>query len=283
MFKPLPNLGTLVYDPFHMQDALNEFFLTKNVDVFTNHDAVMPGWYEQVNCGNWNYDLCIMEEFGELISCLPLAHYRAQEATPAQANNAIMELVDLQHFVLSKVLFELWFLKIGNYTESHWRVVNPIRKGIWPLYIIPDEVSHNTTKGELKRDLVRSLINTIDPIYGYQEILRQFYRIIAFTAKVLGRAPSEVFTQVQIIYKLKFRLNVFRQLNGAQTGDYRKVVDGAEDNKILLHHYITAAGGTDLSNSNMPVSIEAVWENFVKNWADLTFDTEIPFYGRSRS
>jgi len=263
MLTPLPPLRAMQYSVFEKQSMLNEFFLTKDMNVFIDPDAANHQWYRKVDSGEWNYDICLLEEFGELIGSLPLAHYRSKKMTSAQIDNAVMELVDLKHFVMSKVLYLLWHEKIGVYDEEHWKWVNPLRRGIFPEKVldIPE------TEADLKRDLVRAIIHATMSPNGYHEVLRQFYRIVGMTSIILGVSPHALMLKMRDIYELKFRLNIFRQLNGAATGQYRKVILGVEDNAELLRVY--RQGASDIFSQIKMLPVDSIWQKFYESWEGI--------------
>jgi len=154
---------------------------------------------------NLQWYRAIWIECAELMDCFPWKWWAKVET---DLDNALIEIVDIWHFILSWSLQQDYPLAIT-------------------LGII--EYAKTTTKGELSIEKITEGIELlakyaldkdfVGTIYAFYSLLSNFSCGIKTLAK---------------IYFGKNTLNYFRKLKGIQEGTYNRYWNGVEDNKVML-------------------------------------------------
>ena len=158
------------------------------------------------------YDLpaiAFLSEIGELIESLPFKWWTEQEF---DRENALMELVDMFHFwlidlIVSESEDKLYFL--NNPPESIYHIKRTIWKEILSL---TDKALRPKTRETISGFLVH--MSAIIDLLGYK---------------------AEDFIN---LYHAKNNLNSERQDKGYKDDKTKKLIDGEEDNKVLLEEVL---------------------------------------------
>ncbi len=204
------------------RDYIKEMFLLQQkLNDETNGEGWEKGYTKNGKIINWKR--CIYMECAELIDSFNWKHWKDIEK-PVDWENALVEVVDIWHFVMSLILEDY---KINNKGDIDKLCDDFIEVGGFLRF----------TKEPFERDSFTSLelINDIEKIIHqttgfqvdiYDELLRDYFGV----ALKCG-------VNLQILYRYylaKNVLNKFRQDHGYKDGSYKKIWDGKEDNEIML-------------------------------------------------
>jgi len=152
-------------------------------------------------------------ETAELMEELP---WKWWERTETDYDNLQIEVVDIFHFLLSLILLK----------EYKWEKHESFRNYkniIFPLFYLGLENSNKLNTNKL---IIR--VETI----AKQSLSGNDTGLLLTFAEVVNTA-FENFNQMYLLYIGKNMLNHIRQEYGYNTGTYKKVINGLEDNKYL--------------------------------------------------
>lgn len=162
-------------------------------------------WYKM----GLDWDTAIIVEISELIDSYPWKWWKNSEEVDIQ--NAKIELVDIWHFVLSKM--------IEDQVDPNDILENK-------LILLASEAGSN--KCDMKKVVKFS-----------KELLRQIVSgsksiAIAEATMMLAGKVGISYEELAKIYFGKAVLNEFRQANGYKHGTYIKTWNGHEDNEVMM-------------------------------------------------
>ncbi len=162
----------------------------------------------------WKYRTNVRVHTAAWIECAELTNWLGWEwwkSTEVNTNQAIIELVDIFHFMLGQLLKkpELIDSIMGDYFP--WD-----KKGMLEISLDP-----KTNKIKLIEDLVVAIIRG----FG-DEALTLFFELLCAFKLDWGFFVN--------LYYGKGKLNAFRVENGYKTGTYSKIWQGREDNEHMI-------------------------------------------------
>ena len=217
---------------YELQDLQNSFIFETKL----GSKEKGKEWYKYID--HSDVINALDDEFAELRNSYPWKWWKS--ARP-NFQNALMEIVDLLHFALTYDLIYLLKKFDGKREEiftddlkdfkvpiiqtnlRDWHVKNKIRDFKFEVTVIND---------------VKWLILNIH----YLSKKRLISPAIILLGALLSFSPKKILD----IYKLKGKLNIFRQENGYLNGTYKKIINGKEDNEILMNLY-KELGDVDLA------------------------------------
>jgi len=162
---------------------------------------------------DWDFSMAIMMEANEAIEHHGWKWWKKQLPDTPQLQ---MELVDIWHFMLSKLLVE----HNGN-------------ASVTANYIIADRANlhrHVLLDNTVTYPLQETLLQNLRAISGLAAVGRISLLTFFTAVQYSGLSEEELFVQ----YVGKNVLNNFRQDNGYKEGTYTKVWGGYEDNEHLV-------------------------------------------------
>lgn len=173
---------------------------------------IMPNRDEIVN--DKKIYRAIILETAEAIECLPWKWWKKQEINK---KNLYIELVDIYHFLLSLINLQTDKIKTD-------------------LIILIDDIYNTEQINKINFDNIidtdiENLINTFEKLMLYS--LNQNLNLVAITFTRLVKMIMDYET-LDKIYFGKNMLNEIRSKYGYKTGQYKKVINGKEDNDILF-------------------------------------------------
>jgi hypothetical protein len=206
---------------FILQDKLNVEVYDKNwYKNRTKQDLVRAIWTESV----------------ELMNSLPWKWWAAPNM-----KNAVIESIDLWHFVMSYILLENKGLE--NINEFHLTKVflNGLNWESIKLETVLDDVNISYIKTEIDQNkrLLFLTENVAKCFLNFQADMGIFY---------FGMLVTELLTfeKLYLFYLGKNILNTIRQEKGYKSGVYKKVIDGKEDNDYLYELVNRVKNTTDI-------------------------------------
>ncbi len=194
---------------FLLQEKLNRKINENWRDIRTKEDFARATWIE---CG-------------ELIDSLPWKWWKKMEA---DMDNVKIEIVDIYHFIMSYTLLDV---EKPEDVLSHVDVeyfIKGVNEDFHNVDIDGSYINHYL--GET--DYYRKLIFLTERVAEYY--LRQISYAGIFFFGLLVKNTMDL-DRFYLLYMGKNILNHIRQEEGYKTGTYRKVINGMEDNKYLLH------------------------------------------------
>ena len=191
-----------------LQDTLNKKINEDWKDIRTEDDFIRAAWIE---CA-------------ELVDSLPWKWWKKQ--TP-DMDNVKIEVVDIWHFLLSLILQKT--TNIEEATKSHLMTYfkQGLEMNLQNLNIDPVHIHHYL--GET--DQYKRLIYTAERIV--ENLLRKNLQEAMFFFGLLVKDVMS-FEELYYLYVGKNILNHIRQEKGYKTGNYKKTINGLEDNHYLL-------------------------------------------------
>lgn len=198
------------------QEKLNEKFLN--------------GWRKKLSRAQ--YATALVCEFSEFLESSPRFHNHKFWKSYLQNDeqNARVEIVDMLHFGLTRIIQEYDFLKTSKRYEDidfnefvklvHTSFIKRDKEATkqGKVITLEDIISFCKDAMEIPTDTSRSIDCSSDILYFIRELCRYY-----------NMSGQELFDG----YFLKNKLNVTRVENGYTTGTYQKVVNGVEDNRSL--------------------------------------------------
>ena len=170
-----------------------------------------------------NWKRCIYMECAELIDSFSWKHWKDING-PIDWENAVIEIVDIWHFVLSMVL-EDGRINRGKGIDRLARDITDV-KGFERFTKEPCNIK-DATPAEIINDVEKILHETTGfNVDIYDNLLKNYFSL-----------SLKCGVNLKILYKYyvaKNVLNKFRQDHGYKEGSYKKVWNGKEDNIIML-------------------------------------------------
>lgn len=154
---------------------------------------------------NFPWYRAIIMECAELMDCFPWKWW-SDKNKEIDFDNVKIEVVDIWHFILS------WIIETNNYDLL-----------IYCLSKVYDS----------RRKMYKNILFYIDHII-YHSIIEDLHFVLIYFFKLL-KLCNISFEELAKIYFGKNILNRFRQNNGIKQGEYKRVWDGIEDNKVMLN------------------------------------------------
>lgn len=197
-------------------EVANEGWLPECLEIAQTQNAVnikMAGenWVQRALSGELNYHLAILDEAAEFLrSAIPFKWWAVPKL---DENNAILELVDILHFLTSHVIV----CEDGNVDAAASIMAESLGQAC--LDILPGDETH-TPKFCLV-DFMQALFT--------EESYAVFYNFWSLCLSVTN--PGLIVS----LYRAKAQLNIFRASNGQKQGLYKKIwFDGKEDNDFVV-------------------------------------------------
>jgi len=195
-------------DMFHLQEELNKKINKNWRQVRTKEDFARATWIE---CA-------------ELVDSLPWKWWKKQQP---DMENVQIEVVDIWHFVMSSILLD--YEDIGKAVESE--PVNLFIKGI------NEDFKEINIKGEYINHYLGETDSYKKIIFLAERVAEGFLKQnlnegIFFFGLLVKNTIS--FDYLYLLYTGKNILNHIRQEKGYNSGEYKKVINGMEDNQYLF-------------------------------------------------
>lgn len=163
-----------------------------------------------------DFKRAIWLECAEAVESLPWKWWKKQTIN---INNFKIELIDIYHFLLSWIILK----KDNNIKDNLYRVVYiQYTNNIAPISNFIDEYD---------KQYIEFLIMNIEKLVLYvlqdnlEETINKYFAILFKIMDVY---------EFDILYRGKHILNIIRQKNGYNTGNYNKIINEKEDNEILM-------------------------------------------------
>jgi len=190
----------------------------------------------------YDWDLYIIAEAVEACGHLGFKHWKKDAVSVAQYE---MELVDIFHFLLSRVMVFLPNDKAVNFISE----------------LIDDSV--------LLTDTNVKTVSTIKSLIFY--VLNQDFGFITVFAGLVE--DTELGWQgLYDKYILKNALNHFRNENGYTDGTYKKIRDNREDNEIIIEMANILKTAKVFSYENIMAAMKLEYEHGIDAGLDMFFD-----------
>lgn len=229
---------------------------------------------------SWN--LAMKAELAELANCFPWKHWKGTEGSlkndavvqakkyegPIDRDNVNIEIVDILHFLLSSLIYNLydWQLKKNGTSATLKDILAKVKQ--WDLYPFLNKEPFTSGQNLFAQDdsmFTESVLEVINDLYDtsydynweYAEVLRgkltQQIELFSQLVNINGAFGGCNVDETYKLYKFKYILNKFRKENGYLTGAYIKTwSDGdgvkVEDNKILINLFKQGVELKDLEN-----------------------------------
>ncbi|SNZ02181.1 dUTPase [Persephonella hydrogeniphila] len=197
-----------ILEMFQLQEELNRKINENWRDIRTYEDFARATWIE---CA-------------ELVDSLPWKWWKKQEA---DMENVQIEVVDIWHFIMSYIL--LGYKDAGEAVESE--EIKQFLKGL------KEDFTEINIKGEYinhylgETDRYRKIIFLAERVA--EGFLKQNAEEGVFFFGLLVKNTIS-FDNLYLLYIGKNVLNHIRQEKGYNSGEYRKIIDGKEDNQYLF-------------------------------------------------
>ncbi len=195
-------------DMFQLQENLNRKINENWRDIRTHEDFSRATWIE---CA-------------ELVDSLPWKWWKKQEA---DLDNVKIEVVDIWHFIMSYILLD--YKDIGEAIESE-----PVKYFIKAL---KEDFSNVDINGQYINHYLGETDYYKKIIFLAERVAEGFLKDninegIFFFGLLVKNTIS--FDELYLLYIGKNILNHIRQEKGYNTGEYKKVFNGIEDNQYLF-------------------------------------------------
>lgn len=172
------------------------------------NQVVHPQWVAQ----KFNWSRAVMQESAELLDHLGWKWWKKQDTNLGQVH---LELVDIWHFILSHELS----MCDGDHSEALGNLSHGLKE---PQFLAPLGYHSVDVRGLDAKSLVHVLM--ANAAGGH----------INLTAFDLLLYQTELsWEKLDLLYRTKNVLNVFRQKHGYRDGTYTKTWHGEEDNEVL--------------------------------------------------
>ncbi len=203
-------------------DYIKEMFLLQQkLNDETNGIGWENGYTKNDKIINWKR--CIYMECAELIDSFNWKHWKDIEK-PIDWENAVIEIVDIWHFIISLVL-EDGKIRRGKGIDRMARDVTDVQ-GFERFTKEPHSIK-DAPSAEIINDIEKIIHETTGFRVDIYDSLLKNYFSLALKCGV----------NLKVLYKYyiaKNVLNGFRQDHGYKDGSYKKVWNGKEDNVIML-------------------------------------------------
>jgi dimeric dUTPase (all-alpha-NTP-PPase superfamily) len=181
-------------DHLFLQDTLNR--------------AIHPQWWEQ----HYNWTRAILVESVELLDHVGWKWWKNQKPDQAQAH---MELVDIWHFILSN--------ELSRCNNDHVEALGNLLHGLKDRQFLVPMGYQNVDV----RDL--GTLGLIHVLAGSAAAGDANVTVFSMLMDQLGLT----WEKLDLLYRTKNVLNVFRQKHGYLNGTYQKTWHGKEDNEVV--------------------------------------------------
>jgi hypothetical protein len=172
------------------------------------NENIHPEWWAQ----KYNWTRAIMIEGAELLDHLGWKWWKHQEPNIGQVH---LELVDIWHFILSHELAACQ----NDQVEALGNLSHALKE---PQYLAPMGYYNADVRGMSARELVHVLVGNA---------AANHVNVTAFALLLYQTELS--WEKLDLLYRTKNVLNVFRQKHGYKDGTYIKTWYGEEDNEVL--------------------------------------------------
>ncbi len=197
------------------------FLLQQKLNDETNGLGWENGYTKNGKIINWKR--CIYMECAELIDSFNWKHWKDIEK-PIDWENAVIEIVDIWHFIISLVL-EDGKVNRGKGIDRMVRDVTDIQ-GFERFTKEPYDIE-NAPSAEIINDIEKIIHETTGfKVDIYDSLLKNYFAL-----------SLKCGVNLKILYKYyvaKNILNSFRQKHGYKDGSYKKTWNNKEDNIIML-------------------------------------------------
>ncbi|MDD3462526.1 MAG: dUTP diphosphatase [Sulfurospirillaceae bacterium] len=204
------------------KEYLKEMFaLQQRLNDETNGIGWENGYTKNNRMINWKR--CIYMESAELIDSFSWKHWKNINKD-IDWENAVVEIVDIWHFVMS--------LALEDYKTNHRGDIDKLVEDVLDVQGFEDFTKEpldcNSTPQE---ELINDIEAIIHETTGFQlelfdGLLKRFFGL----ARKCGVNLKILYT----FYVGKNALNKFRQENGYKEGHYQKIWNGKEDNEVMM-------------------------------------------------
>lgn len=197
------------------------FLLQQKLNDETNGVGWESGYTKNDKIINWKR--CTYMECAELIDSFSWKHWKNIDA-PIDWENAVIEIVDIWHFIMSMILEDYTTNQKGDIDKlvSDILDVHGFEKFTKEPYS-PGNVSSMEIINDIEKIINRTTGYNVDI---YDGLLRDYFTL-----------SLKCGVNLQILYKYytaKNVLNKFRQDHGYKEGTYKKVWGRKEDNEVML-------------------------------------------------
>ena len=173
-----------------------------------------------------DWDICIIAETVELLNSIPWKHWADINAKPDYANIKV-EVVDILHFVISKILAN----------DDGKKILDKLT-GLTSLCGIehgdkPNNRDFALAEDRCIEDIQNHCLTIIKQISNKNPIVDTFRRLFQIVEAIDYNIEDYTLIDVYKLFLGKTMLNRFRTKNGYKEGTYTKIWDGVEDNVCL--------------------------------------------------
>jgi hypothetical protein len=201
--------------------------------------VVNPDWVQ----ARYNWTRAIMVEGVELLDHYGWKWWKQQEPNTAQVH---LELVDIWHFILSNELAAC----DGDAEEALGNLSYALKN---PQYLAPMGYSNVDVRGLNARDLTHVLVANAAASHVH---------MTAFDLLMYQTQLS--WEKLDLLYRTKNILNVFRQRHGYKEGTYIKTWFGKEDNEVI---YDLLEAKPDATTQMLTEKLESIYSQLAKETA----------------
>ncbi|RUM60461.1 MAG: dUTPase [Persephonella sp.] len=193
---------------FKLQDELNKKINKNWKGIRKKSDFVRAIWIE---CA-------------ELVDSLPWKWWKKQEM---DINNVKIELVDMWHFIISYILLNKFDYKDAVNSDYIKYFEKGMIRNFENLKVDPIDLHHFLGETNKTERLIFAIERVVENFLSKRPLEAIFF---------YGLTVSEVmdFGEMYLLYIGKNILNHIRQEFGYKEGNYKKHIDGIEDNKYML-------------------------------------------------
>jgi len=209
----------------HLEMVKEMLRLQQKLNDETNGEDWEKGYNKFGRIINWRR--CIYMECAELIDSFNWKHWKDINAKEPEWENIKIEIVDIWHFIMSLGLEIYHNNKIGTLDDLADFIVESKYFNLFCEEPYPTENKNHLAQMEIinyAEDVIRdSLDKDKDSFY----IMIDDFIILSLHCGV----------NIEILYKYyiaKNILNKFRQDHGYKEGTYKKIINGVEDNALML-------------------------------------------------
>lgn len=195
------------------------------------NSKVSPDWVEKGRKGEWDFKLAASQEIAEFFNSFG---YSWWSKSPKDLDNAITEIVDAWHFIMSQFIIDS--------NKDTARIVKDFVECYNLKYALSSSTQNDFNVKQTAKRLTASLNS------GHVE----YYVILDYFISLIHELNLS-FDYLYARYLAKSCLNIFRQDNGYKQGTYLKVWSGEEDNYHLVRFIDSLE---DLSNLTEEVVLE---------------------------
>ncbi len=220
-------------------------FLQQKLNDETNGEGWEKGYNKFGRIINWNR--CIYMECAELIDSFNWKHWKDIGAKEPDWENIKIEVVDIWHFIMSLGLEYYHNHKVGNIDDLVELIVESKYFNLFCEEPYSTKNKNHLAQMEIinyTEDVMRDALNRDGK--SFYKLIDDFF-ILSLHCGV----------NVEVLYKFyiaKNILNQFRQDHGYKEGTYKKVINGVEDNVIML----------DIMNKKGALSAKELYEELKK-------------------